>query len=113
MKVIRVLAVVAAVAVAAVAAAASGEADFDETDVVVLTDDNFADFINNDLALVEFYAPCTTGGQSWPLCADLHSPTILPFPCPPPSPDPSPPGRGRPLQASGTRVCASRHRAQG
>ncbi len=32
--------------------------DFDESDVTVLTEANFDQFINQDLALVEFYAPC-------------------------------------------------------
>jgi hypothetical protein len=32
----------------------------DDPDVTVLTDDNFEEFIQNDLALVEFYAPVST-----------------------------------------------------
>lgn len=44
---------------------AAGEVD--DPDVVVLTDDNFEGFIQNDLVLVEFYAPVShrERGNSW------------------------------------------------
>lgn len=50
--------VLVAVALLAVASVVRADADVDESDVTVLTKANFDDWVNQqDLALVEFYAP--------------------------------------------------------
>lgn len=41
--------------------------DVSDPDVVVLTENNFDEFINQDLVLVEFYAPCKYSHTEYPV----------------------------------------------